>query len=215
MKQIFLFLLTVLLLNAATGFAQDASGTCGENLTWALADGTLTISGTGAMTDYVGGTSPWYSYNNSIETVIVEDGVTSIGRSAFFDCISLVSITIPNSVTSIENMNFIYCTSLTAIDVHENNAAYASENGVLFNKEKTILIQYPAGKPDANYAVPNNVTNIREAAFLNCVNLISVIVGNRVTSIGSHAFSGSSNLTSVIIPNGVTSIETAYKLFSV
>ena len=81
-----------------------ASGTCGDNVTWELDAGTLTISGSGEMEDYehrVTSSLPWYNNHYNITTLIIESGVTSIGSAAFYDCINLTGVTIPNSVTSI------------------------------------------------------------------------------------------------------------------
>ncbi|MCD8354377.1 MAG: leucine-rich repeat domain-containing protein, partial [Clostridiales bacterium] len=92
--------------------AQDvtASGTCGEDLTWVLEDGTLTISGTGDMTDWSSSSSvPWYSYASSIISVVIADDVTSIGNYTFYNCESLTSVTIPDSVTSIGDYAFGGC----------------------------------------------------------------------------------------------------------
>lgn len=95
------------------------SGTCGENLTWALDDeGTLTISGEGAMEDYEKASeSPWYSNRQSITKVVIEEGITNTGRFAFSYCSSLESITIPEGVTSIGSYTFYYCSSLTSITI--------------------------------------------------------------------------------------------------
>ena len=93
------------------------SGTCGDNLTWELScEGVLTISGTGAMTDYSSSPyAPWYSSRSSITSVILNDGITSIGDNTFLDCINLISVTIPNSVTNIGVDAFGDCTGLTNI----------------------------------------------------------------------------------------------------
>jgi hypothetical protein len=102
MKSKIIFLLLLLLPGAA--FAQEESGTCGENLTWTYSNGTLTISGTGDMTDYKYYSS-WYSYRSSIATVIIGNSVTSIGENAFEYCSSFASVTnmnpAPQSIWSI------------------------------------------------------------------------------------------------------------------
>lgn len=101
-----------------------ASGTCGDNLTWELtADSVLTISGTGTMTNYSSKSSsraPWYSNRSSIKSVVIEEGVTSIGNYAFNACSGLTSVTIPNSVTSIGNMAFYDCTNLKTVYNNSN-----------------------------------------------------------------------------------------------
>ena len=93
-----------------------------DNLTWKLYEnGTLNISGTGAMKDYDSDSNPSPAYNNlNVKKVVIEDGVTSIGERAFSNCSSLTNITIPNSVTSIGNDAFSYCKSLTSITIPDN-----------------------------------------------------------------------------------------------
>jgi len=138
--------------------------------------------------------------------ITIPDSVTSIEGNAFYECSNLTSITIPNSVTRIAFQAFYKCTSLTAIDVDPANTAYSSESGVLYNKNKTILIQYPAGKIGRTFTIPNSVTSIEGNAFYECSNLTSVTIPNSVTSIEYQTFSGCTSLTSVTIPNSVTSI---------
>ena len=136
---------------------------------------------------------------------IVPDGVTGIAGSAFVNCTELTSITIPESVTSIERSAFIRCSNLTSIIVNPGNANYSSEDGVLLNQGKTILLVVPAGKT-GEYTVPGFITGIGEGAFSNCKNLTSVTIPNSVTSIGEDAFDGCSGLTSITIPDSVTVI---------
>ncbi len=141
----------------------------------------------------------------SLTSVTIPDSVTSIGGSAFLGCTSLTSVTIPDSVTSIGNCAFASCTSLTGIWVAEGNSHYANDaSGVLFNKDKTTLVQCPGAF--AAYTIPNSVTSIGEYAFSHCTSLTSVTIPNSVTSIGEHAFSYCTSLTSVTISDSVTSI---------
>ena len=102
-----------------------ASGNCGAegaNLIWTLdIEGTLTINGEGAMADWEKLSDvPWYSYEKNIVNVIIEDGVTNIGSSAFSYCRSLTLITIPDSVTSIGSSAFSYCLNLTSIKIPDS-----------------------------------------------------------------------------------------------
>ena len=136
----------------------------------------------------------------------IPDSVTSIGSGAFLFCISLINIIIPDSVTSIGFGAFTLCLSLTNINVAENNTVYSSENGVLFNKDKTELLRYPEGKKDISYNIPDSVTSIGDAAFVYCGSLTDITIGNSVTSIGNNAFSQCISLTSITIPDSVTII---------
>ena len=210
------------------------SGTCGaegdgSNLTWTLdSEGVLTISGSGDMHDYGFPSAPWYDSRSRVKSAVIADGVTSIGSSAFDDCTSLTSVTIPDSVTSIGHDAFYNCTSLTSVTipnsvtsigedafyrcdsltgiwVNEGNNNYSSDaSGVLFNKDKTTLVQCPGAF--AAYTIPNSVTSIDSGAFYHCKSLTSVAIPDSVTSIGDSAFSYCRSLTSVTIPDSVTSI---------
>ena len=135
----------------------------------------------------------------------VEYSVTSIGVQAFWCCMGLISVMIPKSVTSIEGGAFTVCINLKTINVDADNPNYCSMDGVLFNKDKTQLIQYPCSKQGA-YSIPNSVTSIGITAFY-LSGLTSIDIPNSVTSIGIYAFSACMNLTSVVIGNGVKEIR--------
>jgi surface protein len=139
-----------------------------------------------------------------LTSVTIPDSVTSIGNNAFYNCKSLTSVTIGNGVTSIGSDVFSGCTSLTSINVGNNNTQYSSVDGVLYNKDKTVLIRCPQGK--TSIAIPNSVTSIDAAAFVGCAGLTSVTIPDSVTEISTSAFVGCAGLTSVTIPNSVTSI---------
>ena len=202
---------------------------------WVLSDdGVLTISGSGAMKDYTASFNvpfnvPWYHDRDKIEQVIIENGVTSIGDSAFFDCSGLTNITIPNSVTSIGSHAFAYCSGLTNItipnsvtsigiyafvdcsgltniNVDRENKNYSDDNGILFNNDKTSIIKYPEGKKENEYTIPSSVTSIGSDAFAYCSGLTNITIPSSVTSIGDRAFYACSSLTNITIPNSVTSI---------
>ena len=122
----------------------------------------------------------------SLTSVTIPNSATSIGEAAFANCSGLTSITIPSSVTNIGISTFGGCKGLTSIKVDNSNAVYSSENGVLFNKAKNTLIQYPKGK-SGSYTIPNNVNSIGNSAFNSC-RLTSITIPNSVTSIGEGAF---------------------------
>lgn len=162
------------------------------------------------------GWSPYSNNDRYIGNVVIpskvtyegeEYGVTSIVENAFSRCSSLTSVTIPKSVTWIGRHAFSGCSSLTSIDVALDNNSYTSINGVLFSKDKTILIQYPGDKKDVtSYAIPESVTSIEDYAFSGCSSLTSITLPKGVTEIGNYAFCDCSSLTSITIPEGVTCI---------
>ena len=132
-----------------------------------------------------------------LTSVTLGNGVTSIEDEAFCDCSGLTSITIPDSVTSIGYYAFEGCTGLKSINVASDNDCFSSNNGVLFNKEKTELIKYPEGKSETSYTIPNSVTSIGYAAFAGCTGLTSITISDSVTSIGGHAFCDCTGLKDV------------------
>jgi len=134
--------------------------------------------------------------------------ITSIEWSAFgFNnkCSNLTSITIPNGVTSIGSGALSGCKGLTTINVDSGNVNYISDQGVLYDKNKTTLVVYPAGKKDSSFIIPNSVTSIGSSAFYYS-SLTEITIPDSVTSIGGYAFYWCTSLTSVNIPNSVTSI---------
>ena len=154
----------------------------------------------------------------SLESVTIEEGVTNLGIGVFQFCTQLSSIEIPKSVIdirscafsqcyglvevsisegviNIEKGAFSECTNLQNINVAEENKNYSSENGILFNKNKTEIIKYPAGKAETNYNIPEGVTSIGSYAFSYCENLANIIIPKEVTSIGNSAFWSCDNLT--------------------
>ena len=176
-----------------------ASGTCGENLTWKIEDGVLTISGTGAMTDYSpiqGPQLPWAAAK--IKSVVIESGVTSIGDFAFVGQVGLTSITIPDSVTSIGDYPFYNCSSLASIAIP--NSITSIGQGAFSGCSSLTSITIPDGVTSIgsnifygcsslkSITIPDSVTTICSDAFRNCTSLRSVTIPASMASIGSHAF---------------------------
>ena len=155
------------------------------NLTWKLyEDGTLNISGTGAMKDYDSDDSPATQKKDSVKKVVIEDDVTSIGDYAFWNCSNLTSITIPDSVTIIGNSAFNACSSLTSLTIP--NSVTSIGEGAFYACSSLTSI-----------TIPDSVTRIGDYAFKNCSNLTSITIPDSVTSIGNSAFYGCSSLKTI------------------
>ncbi len=190
------------------------------------------------------GTLCLYSVVNKDEVTSLEipaqvkgKNVTSVAYNAFQGCQNLTSVTIPDGVSTFfkngENYCFRQCPRLVEINISENNSQYASEDGVWFNKDKTKLIYYPAGKTEQTYKIPDSVTSIgyyafnqtgsdssalttiitpvdvtdiNAFAFSGCKSLKSITLSDNIVSIGGEAFSGCSGLESITIPESVTEI---------
>lgn len=202
------------------GAAGDGSG-----VTWQLTENTddpstytLTISGSGAMKNYLmSGHQPWCSFRKQITSVVVSPGVTSIGNlaftrfsklihvdiadsvvsigeQAFSDCSSLTNITVPQSVTYIGVNAFDSCTNLSSITLSTNNIT--SIRPYTFSGCSKL----------SSIVIPDGVTSIQLGAFSNCTKLTSISIPGSVISIGPYAFRDCTNLTSITIPGSVTSI---------
>ena len=167
--------LAALLFYPGNAFA-ETSGSCGDGLSWVLSDdGILQISGSGSLTG-----SSWN--NADVLQASIPEGVTSIAEDVFLDC-----------------------SNMTGFTVAPSNQYYASENGVLFNKDKTVLIIFPKGK-SGDYTIPGSVKTILTGAFAFCSKLTSVTMPDSITSLGKYAFNCCSGLTTAVISKGVAVI---------
>ena len=172
------------------------SGKCGDNLTWALyKDGTLTISGTGAMNDYsTSNTAPWYSNRTKITSVVLEPGVTVIGKYAFYACLNLASASLPEGLTRVNDYAFQSCAKLAGLSFPSS----LTEIGSNAFENCTSL---------TGISLSQGITEIPWHTFSGCTGLRSVSIPEGLTTIGNSAFSGCSSLQTVNIPTTVTSIE--------
>lgn len=137
-------------------------------------------------------------------SVIIPTSVDSISDGAFWGCIKLPAISIPASVKKIGYYVFFGCTALTDINADAANTNFSSVDGVLYNKDKSTLLVYPAGKPDVSYTIASSVDTIGAYAFSYCKNLTSITIPSTVVYITHAAFSECNGLTTMFIPSSVT-----------
>ena len=160
----------------------------------------------------IGGSA--FFQRTSLTSITLPAGVTGIGDFAFSGCTSLPSITIPASVTSIGSGTFALCTSMTSIVVADRNPSFTAVDGVLYDKQGSQLICYPAGKQGL-CAVPQVVTSIGDSAFSGCYSLMNITFPTELASIGNSAFAFCTLLTSITLPAGITYIGSkAFELCS-
>jgi hypothetical protein len=147
-----------------------------------------------------------YPIGKTVVSFTIPDSVTTIGVYAFSGCSGLTgALTIGNSVTTIGVYAFSGCSGLTAINVDTANTAYSSIDGVLYNKAKTELIQYPIGKTVVSFTIPDSVTTIGYQAFYGCSGLTSVTFKGTITSDGldAYAFSSLGDLRDKYLAGGI------------
>ncbi len=149
-----------------------------------------------------------FSGCSSLTNITIPNNIKSIGEYSFSICSGITSITIPNAVTNIGKNAFDLCSNLENITVSADNLYFTSTGGVLYDKDKSRLIKYPAGKSNSTFTVPNSVANIESSAFHNCTNLESIIFeeNSKLKNIGEEAFSGAASLKAITLSNSVESI---------
>lgn len=183
-------LISVTIPNSVTSIGVNAFASCG--LTSVTIPNSITVIEAGAFSSC------------NLTSVVIPGSITKIGNSAFYGT-NLTSLAIPASVTKIGVKAFAGCTSLTQVVVESGNPSYIIEDGVLFNKDKTELVQCFVSK-EGDYVIPSTVTSIDEGAFWMCEGLTSVVIPTSVTEIANDTFYGCLGLISVEIPNSVTEI---------
>lgn len=209
-------------LASISAWAQQ-SGTCGENLTWTLSNGTLTISGTGTMYDFLGFaepcTAPWHNNCNYITSIIIDDGVTSIGQCAFESC-NLTSVTIPNSVISIGNYAFISCDQMESITIPNSvttigdqflRGCYALKTVSAPAKAFDVRENHWAYQPKYLQSVTinsgeinDNVLGVLSRSYKTLTHVDISAVSNEMLS--DEAFKDFYNLQNLVLPQSLTKI---------
>ena len=174
------------------------SGTADE-MNWSLnGKGTLTISGNGDMKEYSYRDRPWHKYKDKIKKVVVEDGITSISRYAFYGCTGVISVNIPKSVSFIGDNAFNGCTSLKNVNMEENTKKlFKTEIGSWAFSNCTSL---------KSILFPSNVTKLGGYVLSGCTSLENVSIPGSVTYLGDYAFKGCTSLNSITLPSSIISI---------
>ncbi len=184
----------------------DIAGSCGENLKWELnSNMELVISPVdntlpNKMTEWGGDVwMPWDYFADDIKSATICDGVEDITRYTFTCYPNLETITIPDSVTMIENISIHDCRGLKNISVSSNNPTYKSENGILFTKNMDTIIQYPSGKEEMFYAIPDSVATVAEGAFAYNSNLMTIQLPASVSFVTEGAFGIANSLQNITV----------------
>lgn len=213
-----LAVLMVLTLLPAAAFADgELSGKCGDNVTWKLEGDTLTISGTGPMENYKWrNEQPWHSTRMDIKSIVVGEGITTIGNSAFEGCSKVTSVSLPKTLTRIGGSAFDQCTLLKEVLIPDG---VTSIGGYAFSCCTFESIKLPSGLKSLGVgafaycahlkeiSIPNGVKSLEVETFQYCTSLENVELPNGMTSIGGGAFTGCKAITSIVIPDSVTSIS--------
>ena len=148
-----------------------------------------------------------FKYCRSLKNIKLPDSIFYIADEAFSES-AIETVNITKNLTNLGNGVFSKCNNLKSITVDQNNSQYTSIDGVLYNKSKTTIVQYPCGKDAESYTIDNNVTDIADRAFFGANKLKTIILGNNVKTIGEYSFLYCSNLTSINIPESVKKINT-------
>jgi hypothetical protein len=214
----------------------DYSQKCGDNAYWYYNETKkeVLIFGSGNMYsyEYNYSHSPWFN-DQDVEKVTIDSGVTSVGQYSFYgcsnlekvylpgtlesigsfafaNCTSLESIALPANVSSLQLSSFSNCSNLKSITVDEDNSNYSSENGILYNKDKTTLVLYPYGKEDSIFVVPDSVTKIGQGSLMNCSKVETIVIPDSVTDlfIYGNGYAGTtinncSNLKTISLGSGI------------
>jgi len=196
----------------------DPGGQCGEDAFWSVSDHTLSISGTGAMTDFTSSLDvPWKEFAPEIAQIRIADGITSVGSYSFGNCSLVTEVELPPSIQSIGAYAFSECSALQRINVPDG---LLSVGEYAFIKcEQLLEIALPGSVTDLGagafsgcknlqkISLPAGISEISVSLFEGCNALHDVIIPAGVTKIGAYAFSNCTAMTDLILPSSVTELE--------
>lgn len=194
------------------GFGDDGFAGCGENASWAVANGVLNITGSGPMFDFEANNMPWYSQNSVITSVVIGEGITSIGANAFCNMGNITSVTVPSTVSRVGERAFYYCGKLESISLPDSVSEIGKE--AFYSCDRLTAPLFPAGMKTlaegvyggcagfTAVAIPAHITDIGESAFVSCSNLETVSIPASVTAIGQMAFNACAKLTAITVEEG-------------
>lgn len=219
-NRILCILLTVLLcvgcLNYGAIPVAAESGTCGDNLTWTLANSTLTISGSGAMTNYTErALAPWNDLTTQIQRIVISEGVTSVGNMAFYACKKVTTVTLSTTVASLGELAFAGCTLLAQINL---NSVKSIGRGCFFSCESLANVILPDGivsigneafyrcKRLGGITVPASVTSFGESVFTYCSSLVYARIDAQITTLPYWTFYGCQKLNQLYLPSSLSSV---------
>ena len=218
-KKIMAVVLTASLLILSVPCVTLASekGRCGDNITWTLDEGVLTLSGSGAMTDFEeSNMAPWYDRRDEILSIVVENGINTIGELAFYECTMIQSITLPDSLKAIGDMAFARCFDLRRVDFGEKLVSIGEK--AFSECEKLQSVRLPKGLLSIQYqaffackslvsvCIPASVTNLEESVFAYCENLRQAIIECSLSELPMWTFYGCASLIDVSLPTGMKTV---------
>ena len=203
---------------APTVRAEGESGSCGAGLTWSLSAGTLTVSGSGAMSDFYDSTmAPWYPLREEIQRISLPEGLTHVGKLAFYGCENVLSVSIPGSVVSIGDYAFAHCEGMQILSLGSvrtiGKAAFSDCYNLLAldlpGSLQSIGIKgFYRCQSISTVTVPSSVTSLGVSTFAYCKNLISADVRANVQQLPEYMFFGCERLSSVALPSSMNDMGT-------
>lgn len=206
--------------NALMVHANGESGDCGDNLTWSLNDGTLIISGSGAMWDFPESTmAPWYDLREEIRKVVLPEQLTSIGELAFYDCDRLTMVDIPDRAESIGEFAFAGCEKLQLVDL--GDGLRSIERSAFHGCWELLDVRFPESleyigdqafydcSSITSVVIPAGVTKLGAATFAYCTSLVRAEIKNEITILPEWTFFGCSSLSTLILPATIKEMENA------